>query len=179
MNNKEIEKLRKATDKVIQKAISNQIHFQNNPTRIVDIFVDGGSQLIPQYKTKGSSGLDVVANITDEIVLEPFERRIIPTGVFVDIPEDCEFQLRPRSSLALKRGLTFANAIGTIDSDYTKEIGAIVINLSPTQQTIKPNERIGQLVLVKVEKVEWNHVDSTESFDSKDRKGGYGSTGEF
>jgi dUTP pyrophosphatase len=132
--------------------------------------------LTPRYQTDGASGMDVYANINEPITLKSLERRLIPTGLFVELPEGYEFQLRPRSGLALKRGLTLLNCLGTIDDDYRKEIGAIVVNLSNEDAIIEPKERIGQLVLSKVDKAHWKrkHLDE---FSDTNRKDGYGSTG--
>ena len=129
---------------------------------------------LPKYETLGSAGLDVRANIDEPITLGSLERVLIPTGLFVEIPEGYEIQVRPRSGLALKHGISCANAIGTVDSDYRKEVGVILINLSKEDFTVNPGERIAQLVLNKVEQLEWEVVDE---LSETGRKGGFMSTG--
>jgi dUTP pyrophosphatase len=135
------------------------------------------SGVMPEYKTKGSSGLDLCALIDVPMTLKPMEIALIPTGIYVNIPDNYEFQIRARSGTAFKKGITLINCIGTIDDDYTDEIKIAVINLSGKEQIIEPKERIAQMVLMKVEKLLWEQVDSPEEFDSKDRTGGFGSTG--
>lgn len=129
---------------------------------------------LPKYETLGSAGLDVRANIDEPITLGSLERVLIPTGLFVEIPEGYEIQVRPRSGLALKHGISCANAVGTVDSDYRKEVGVILINLSKEDFTVNPGERIAQLVLNKVEQLEWEVVDE---LSETGRKGGFMSTG--
>ena len=129
---------------------------------------------LPKYETLGSAGLDVRANIDEPITLGSLERRLIPTGLYVGLPEGYEIQVRPRSGLALKYGISCANAIGTVDSDYINEVGVILINLSKDNYTINPGERIAQLVLNKVEQLEWEVVDK---LSETGRKGGFMSTG--
>lgn len=150
----------------------------NSKTTKIQIYCKGDDDFIPKYQTLGASGLDVLAFIDKDtpITLQPLERALIPTGIYVNLPDGYEFQLRPRSGLALKKGLTLVNCVGTIDDDYVGEIGAIIINLSNKPQTIERGDRIAQLVLAKVEKVVWDKVTSTDGFNSKDRVGGYGST---
>lgn len=130
---------------------------------------------LPHYATSGSAGMDLRAHLTHPIVLQPLERRVIPTGLFIELPQGYEAQVRPRSGLALKKGLSIPNAPGTIDSDYRGEIGVIVINLSNVPVTIEPTERIAQLVIAKHETVNWQPVQ--ELTDSERGAGGYGSTG--
>jgi dUTP pyrophosphatase len=187
MNDKDLDKAMKKAQAQIEKAINSKLgvheltdYMINNQDVYVTvgIHVNAGVDYIPVYKTEGASGMDVRAKIDEPITLKPLERKIIPTGIHVDLPSNYEFQLRPRSGLAYKKGLTLMNCIGTIDDDYTGEIGALLVNLSNEPQTIEPSERIAQLVLAKVEKVEWEHFDSVESFSSKDRIGGWGSTGQ-
>lgn len=130
---------------------------------------------LPKYESKGAAGLDIRANITEPITLGSLERKLIPTGLKVSIPEGYEIQVRPRSGMALKHGITMLNTPGTIDSDYRGDIGLIVANLSDKDYTIQPNERLGQLVLNKVEQIEWEVV---ETLDVTERgTGGFGSTG--
>jgi dUTP pyrophosphatase len=130
---------------------------------------------LPQYETAGSAGMDLRANTAEAIVLAPLERSLVPTGLFIALPQGYEAQIRPRSGLAAKRGLTLLNAPGTIDSDYRGEIQCIVVNLSNHPQTIEPGERIAQMVFAKFEQIELFRV---EQLDSTDRgAGGFGSTG--
>ena len=130
---------------------------------------------LPKYETIGSAGMDVRANITEDVILVPGAIKLIPVGLKVEIPVGYEIQVRPRSGLALKHGLGMANSIGTIDSDYRGEIGVIAINLSDKPYTVKSGERIAQLVLNKVEQIEWVEV---EALGTTERgAGGYGHTG--
>ncbi len=130
---------------------------------------------LPQYKTIGSAGLDLCANIADAITLKSLERTIVPTGLYIELPMGFEAQIRPRSGLSIKKGLTLVNTPGTIDSDYRGEIGVIMINLSPDSQTIQPGERIAQMVIAKYEQITWEPV---EILGETDRgAGGFGSTG--
>ena len=130
---------------------------------------------LPKYETKGSAGMDVRANIKEPITLKSLERILIPTGLKVAIPEGYEIQVRPRSGLAIKHGITMLNTPGTVDSDYRGELKVIVVNLSNETYTIEPNERIGQFVLNKIEQIEFVEV---EELDSTERgHGGFGSTG--
>ncbi|MDO5789596.1 MAG: dUTP diphosphatase [Fusobacterium sp.] len=140
----------------------------------IQVLITDGVQL-PKYETSGSAGMDVRANISEPIVLGSLERALIPTGIKMAIPEGYEVQVRPRSGLALKHGISMANAIGTIDSDYRGEIGVILINLSKDEYVVQPQERIGQLVLNKVAQMEFEVV---ESLDETERgSGGFGHTG--
>ena len=130
---------------------------------------------LPKYESKGAAGLDVRANIVEPITLKSLERKLIPTGLKVSIPEGYEIQVRPRSGMALKHGITMLNSPGTIDSDYRGDIGLIIVNLSNEEYTIQPQERLGQLVLNKIEQIEWEEV---ETLDTTERgAGGFGSTG--
>ena len=130
---------------------------------------------LPKYETEGSAGMDVRANIKEPITLKSLERILIPTGLKVAIPEGYEIQVRPRSGLAIKHGITMLNTPGTVDSDYRGELKVIVVNLSNEAYTIEPNERIGQFVLNKIEQIEFIEV---EELDSTERgEGGFGHTG--
>lgn len=130
---------------------------------------------LPQYETIGSAGMDVRADIAENMELAPMQRALVPTGLFVEIPQGYEMQVRPRSGLAIKKGITLVNSPGTIDSDYRGEIKVIVINLSTESQIVEPAERIAQLVVAKYEKVEW---ESSDALAESDRgAGGFGSTG--
>ena len=130
---------------------------------------------LPQYETVGSAGMDLRAHLSEAIRLEPLERALVPTGLFLEIPVGFEAQIRPRSGLAAKRGLTMLNAPGTIDSDYRGEIKCIVVNLSNQTQIIEPGERIAQMVVARHERVEWQIVE--QLLDSERGVGGFGSTG--
>ncbi len=130
---------------------------------------------LPAYATVGSSGLDVRANIDQPITLQSLERTLVPTGLFVEIPLGYEIQVRPRSGLAVKQGLTCLNTPGTIDADYRGEIKVILINLSQESQIIQPGDRIAQLVLQAIELIEWKTVDQLNETDRG--SGGFGHTG--
>lgn len=130
---------------------------------------------LPAYATVGSSGLDVRANIEQPITLQSLERTLVPTGLFVEIPLGFEIQVRPRSGLAVKQGLTCLNTPGTIDADYRGEIKVILINLSQEPQIIQPGDRIAQLVLQVIELIEWKPVDQLNETDRG--SGGFGHTG--
>lgn len=129
---------------------------------------------LPEYETPLSAGLDLKANTSEPMVLGPFERQLIPTGLHIQLPEGYEAQVRPRSGLALKHGITVCNTPGTVDADYTEEVGVILINLSNEKFVINPGDRIAQLVVAKHEKVEWNEV---KELTKTERNGGFGSTG--
>jgi len=130
---------------------------------------------LPSYSTKQSSGLDLRANILEKIILAPFDRKLIPTGLSIYIPEGYEAQVRPRSGLSIKNGITVLNSPGTIDSDYRGDIGVILINLSKESYTIKPGDRVAQIVFSKYEKIEWGIVSDLPN--SNRGKSGFGSTG--
>lgn len=133
---------------------------------------------MPAYATAGSAGFDLRANIEETITLQAGERKLIPTGLYMEIPVGFEGQVRPRSGLALKKGLTVLNTPGTIDSDYRGEIGVVLINLSNGNQIIEPAERVAQMVFAKYEFAETEAVDSVEKLETSDRgAGGFGSTG--
>jgi dUTP pyrophosphatase len=130
---------------------------------------------LPDYATAGSSGLDLRANLESPVVLNSLERKLIPTGLFMEIPEGFEAQVRPRSGLAIKQGLTCLNSPGTIDADYRGEIKIILINLSSDPQQVNDGDRIAQLVFQKVEKV--NLISVSELSSSERAEGGFGHTG--
>jgi len=130
---------------------------------------------LPNYSTSLSAGMDIRAHLDAPITLKPMERRLIPTGLFMELPEGFEAQIRPRSGLALKKGISVVNTPGTIDADYRGEIGIILINLSDVDFKVNDGERICQMVINKVEKASWNQVDSLE--DSERGAGGFGHTG--
>lgn len=137
--------------------------------------VNQSNNHLPEYATMGSSGMDIRASIDQSMVLQPSERVLVPTGLSVEIPLGYEIQVRPRSGLAIKQGITCLNTPGTIDADYRGEIKVILINLSNEPQTIQPGDRIAQLVLQKVEQIKW--VPVNELADSERGAGGFGSTG--
>ena len=129
----------------------------------------------PFYATERSVGMDIKANIETPIALQPLQRAMVPTGLYIALPEGTEAQIRPRSGLAAKHGITVLNTPGTIDADYRGEIKVILVNLSNEEFTINPGERIAQMVVARYEKVEW---DSVEVLDETERgAGGFGSTG--
>ena len=130
---------------------------------------------IPEYKTLGSAGFDIRANLTKSISILPGRRSIIPTGLYVEIPEGFEIQIRPRSGLAFKNGISVLNSPGTIDSDYRDEICVILINLGDQPFEVNPGDRIAQGVLAKYEKAEFEVVEELEQ--NNNRGGGFGSTG--
>ncbi len=130
---------------------------------------------LPTYQTDGSAGMDVRADLEAPIVIEPLCRRLIPTGLYVAIPQGYELQMRPRSGLALKSGISLVNTPGTIDSDYRGEIGVILINLSGEPFTVNPGDRICQMVLNRVPQLEWEEV--AQLSDTDRGSGGFGHTG--
>ncbi len=130
---------------------------------------------VPHYETNASAGMDLRAYIPEAITLQPLERAIIKTGLFIELPVGVEAQVRPRSGLAAKKGITVLNSPGTIDADYRGEIGVILVNLSNEPFVVENGERIAQLVIVKHERADWNLVDSLS--ETKRGEGGFGSTG--
>jgi len=140
----------------------------------IKIVNKSGNEL-PAYSTKLSAGMDLRANLTEPVVLKPLERKLIPTGLFVELPEGFEAQIRPRSGLALKKGITVLNSPGTIDADYRGEIGVILINLSADEFVVENGERICQMVVAAHETVEWSLVEKLE--DTARGEGGFGHTG--
>ena len=130
---------------------------------------------LPNYKTVGSSGMDIVANINNEITIQPGEKKLIPTGILIAIPNNYEVQIRPRSGLAIKNGISILNTPGTIDSDYRGEIKVILINLGKDTFKIKNGDRIAQMVLCPIVKAKFEEVDKLPN--SLRGRGGFGSTG--
>ncbi len=129
----------------------------------------------PSYATEQSAGVDLRANITEKMVLEPLQRALVPTGLFIALPKGFEAQVRPRSGLAIKHGITVLNTPGTVDADYRGEIKVILVNLSDQPFEILPGERIAQMVIARHETVQW---EETDSLDATQRgAGGFGSTG--
>ncbi|MDO5035459.1 MAG: dUTP diphosphatase [Porphyromonas sp.] len=133
------------------------------------------SQQLPAYATEGSAGMDVRADIHEPITLQPLERQAIPTGLFIELPVGYEAQIRPRSGLALKHGISLLNTPGTIDADYRGEIKVIMVNLSHEPYTIEPGERICQMVVARHERVQWLEVDQLG--DTVRGAGGFGHSG--
>ncbi len=130
---------------------------------------------LPAYATEGASGMDIRAALEQPLSLDPMERVLVPTGLFIELPEGFEAQVRPRSGLALKQGITCLNTPGTIDADYRGEIKIILINLSGGKEVIHPGDRIAQLVIQQVEKCQWVPVDQLE--ETTRNAGGFGHTG--
>lgn len=130
---------------------------------------------LPQYATEGSSGMDIRANIDHEIVLQPLERVLISTGLFIELPVGYEAQIRPRSGLAIKQGITCLNTPGTIDADYRGEIKIILVNLSNENQVIHPGDRIAQMVIQQIAQISWALSDSLNQ--TTRGAGGFGHTG--
>lgn len=137
--------------------------------------VNRSHHALPQYATALSAGLDLRANLEEDITLQPMERRVVPTGLSIALPEGYEAQVRPRSGLALKHGITLLNTPGTIDADYRGEIGVIMVNLSDTPFNIADGDRIAQLVIARYEQAEWEAVEALDSTERGD--GGFGHTG--
>ncbi|MEM8927363.1 MAG: dUTP diphosphatase [Bacteroidota bacterium] len=137
--------------------------------------INNSKHSLPHYETGASAGMDLRANISEAITLKPLERAIVKTGLFMELPSGYEAQVRPRSGLAAKRGITVLNAPGTIDADYRGEIGVILVNLSNDDFTVEDGERIAQMVIAKHERAEWVEVD--ELSETSRGEGGFGSTG--
>ena len=130
---------------------------------------------LPQYSTPYSAGMDLRAYLEEAVTLQPLERKLIPTGLFIELPEGYECQIRPRSGLALKHGITVLNSPGTVDADYRGEIGVILVNLSNELFTVNPGERICQMVVARHSTVEWECVEQLA--ESERSSGGFGHTG--
>jgi dUTP pyrophosphatase len=130
---------------------------------------------LPEYATEDAAGMDIRAFMEAPIVLKPLERYLVPTGLFIELPQGYEAQIRPRSGLAIKQGLTCLNSPGTIDADYRGELKVILINLSQEEQTIHPGDRIAQMVVHEVERVKWKPVKVIS--ETKRHDGGFGHTG--
>ena len=137
--------------------------------------INTGKQPLPQYATPQSAGMDLRANIDESVTLQPLERHLFPTGLRISLPEGYEAQVRPRSGLALKHGITVLNSPGTIDADYRGEVGVVLVNVSNEPFTVEPGERIAQMVIARHEQAEFVVV---EELDSTERgEGGYGHSG--
>lgn len=137
--------------------------------------INKSAHALPNYETIASAGMDLRANITEVITLKPLERAIVPTGIFMELPIGTEAQVRPRSGLAAKKGVTVLNAPGTIDADYRGEVGVILVNLSNQDFEIENGERIAQMVIAQHSQAQWEEVTELSSTDRGE--GGFGSTG--
>lgn len=137
--------------------------------------INKSKHALPQYATSSSAGMDLRANLDEPVVLKPLQRCLVPTGLYIALPEGFEAQIRPRSGLALKKGITLLNTPGTIDADYRGEIGVIVVNLSVDDFVIEDGERIAQMVIARYEQAEWQEVEVLE--DTERGAGGFGHTG--
>ena len=137
--------------------------------------VNKSSNELPEYSTTHAAGMDLRANLTEEVVLESFERKLIPTGLFIELPVGYEAQVRPRSGLAIKKGITVLNSPGTIDADYRGEFMVILINLSREKFVIQHGERIAQMIVASHETVKWEKVEILD--DTERGEGGFGHTG--
>ena len=137
--------------------------------------INRSSNELPAYATDGSAGMDIRADLSAPLVLKPLERQLVPTGLFIELPLGYEAQIRPRSGLAIKHGITCLNTPGTIDSDYRGEIKVILINLSNEDQALHPGDRIAQMVIAAVEQVEWDQVETIS--ETVRSAGGFGHTG--
>ena len=137
--------------------------------------INQSSNPLPEYATEGSAGMDLRANLTIPVTLRPMERLLIPTGIFLELPDNYEAQVRPRSGLAIKYGITCVNSPGTVDADYRGELKVVLINLSNEDHTIVHGDRIAQMVIHKVEKVKWKKVEKISDTGRGD--GGFGHTG--
>lgn len=154
---------------------NGMIHPENRMAPVLLKVVNRSGNPLPTYATEGSSGMDVRACLNEDVVLQPMHRMAVPTGLWIEIPQGFEVQVRPRSGLALKHGITCLNTPGTIDSDYRGELKVILINLSDQPQSICHGERIAQLVLQRVEQASWSESDTLEA--SERGEGGFGHTG--
>lgn len=137
--------------------------------------INTSQHALPNYETIASAGMDLRANLSEPIVLEPLQRALIPTGLFIELPIGYEAQVRPRSGLALKKGITCLNSPGTVDADYRGEIGVILANLSNETFVVENGERIAQMVIAKHERAEWVEVEVLS--ETERGAGGFGSTG--
>jgi dUTP pyrophosphatase len=137
--------------------------------------INKSAHQLPHYETIASAGMDLRASLTESVILQPLERTIIKTGLFIELPIGFEAQVRPRSGLAAKKGITVLNAPGTVDADYRGEIGVILVNLSNEAFTVENGERVAQLVIARHERAEWIEVEELSSTERGE--GGFGSTG--
>ena len=145
--------------------------------RICKVF-NKSANALPAYESQYASGMDLRADLDGSLVIQPGERKLIPTGLFIELPEDCEAQVRPRSGLAVKHGITVLNSPGTIDADYRGEVKVLLINLSQEPFEIQPGERIAQMVVARFQQMQWQEVDSLEGLSQTERgAGGFGHSG--
>lgn len=154
--------------------MQNRIRKANTYTMTIKI-INKSQHALPEYETIASAGMDLRANITDPITLNPLERALVKTGLFIELPIGYEAQVRPRSGLAFKKGITVLNSPGTVDADYRGEIGVILVNLSNEPFVIENGERVAQLVIAKHERAEWELVGTLS--ETVRGEGGFGSTG--
>lgn len=139
---------------------------------------NASTNALPAYESPCAAGLDLRANLAEDVILQPGQRQLIPTGLYMELPEDCEAQIRPRSGLAMKHGITVLNTPGTIDPDYRGEVKVLLINLSDEPFVIQSGERIAQMVVARFEHIQWQPVDSLEGLSSTQRgTGGFGHSG--
>lgn len=139
--------------------------------------INQSSNPLPEYATEGSAGMDLRANLQSPLTLQPLERSLVPTGIFIELPDNYEAQVRPRSGLAIRHGLTCLNSPGTVDSDYRGELKVVLINLSQEPHTIQHGDRIAQMVVGKFERIKWK---KTKSISATSRgEGGFGHTGKI
>lgn len=143
--------------------------------KLIVKIINRSANPLPSYATEGSSGMDLRADIEDNLTFQPLERRLVPTGLFIELPVNYEAQVRPRSGLAVKHGITCLNSPGTVDADYRGELKVVLINLSNELQTIHPGDRIAQMVIQKVEKIILTQADELNS--TVRGEGGFGHTG--
>jgi len=137
--------------------------------------INNSNNPLPEYATEGAAGMDIRAHLESPLTLKPMERSMVPTGIFIELPKGYEAQIRPRSGLAIKQGLTCLNSPGTIDSDYRGEVRIVMINLSVENQTISSGDRIAQMIVHSVERVKWKTVKKIST--TKRNEGGFGHTG--
>lgn len=142
---------------------------------VVIKIINQSDNSIPHYATPGSAGMDIRANLSSPVTLQPLQREMVPTGLFIELPEGFEAQVRPRSGLANKKGITCLNSPGTVDSDYRGEIKVILVNLSAEEQVIEHGDRIAQMIISKVEKAKWQLVQQLS--ETERGEGGFGHTG--
>lgn len=161
------------------KLVNPEFHFSDTYLCLMSVvevkIINQSSNPLPAYATAGASGMDIRAHLENPVVLKSLERFLVPTGLFIELPDHYEAQIRPRSGLAVKQGITCLNTPGTIDADYRGEIRVILINLSQEEQVIHPGDRIAQMVIQKVDKCCWNETDALAA--TKRNQGGFGHTG--
>lgn len=139
---------------------------------------NASNNALPAYESAMAAGLDIRANLTESVTLNPGERKLIPTGLYLELPEDCEAQIRPRSGLAFKHGITVLNSPGTIDPDYRGEVKVLLVNLSQEPFEIQHGERIAQMVISRFQQISWQEVETLEQLSSTERgAGGFGHSG--